>query len=85
MHCPHCAASDLVFDLASDEQVYLSFWICPGCGRRGIVRMIDRAPAGPRTTAHRAVEPAGPRGRPVRPAHPPRGDRAARPLRHRWA
>jgi hypothetical protein len=85
MHCPHCHASDLVFDLASDDRIYLSFWTCPGCGRRGILRMIERAPAEPWAAAHRVPGTSGAKGRLVRPAHPPRGDGAARPLRHRWA
>jgi hypothetical protein len=44
MSCPHCHAPDLEFDLAADEHIYLSFWVCSGCGRRGIARMIDRHP-----------------------------------------
>jgi hypothetical protein len=45
MNCPHCQSPDLVFDLARDERIFLSFWVCPGCGRHGIARMFDRAPA----------------------------------------
>jgi hypothetical protein len=45
MSCPHCHAPDLEFDLATDEHIYLTFWTCPGCGHRGITRMIDRHPS----------------------------------------
>ena len=85
MHCPHCHAGDLVFDLAADDRIYLSFWTCAGCGRRGILRMIDRAPENTSAVGHRLAEPSGVRGRLFRAGHPARTDRAPRPLRHRSA
>ena len=84
MHCPYCHVGDLIFDLAADERIYLSFWTCAGCGRRGIVRMIDRPPE-KSVAPHRLPEPSGARGRIVCPGHPTRTDRNLRPLRHRSA
>ena len=48
MSCPHCQSPDLEFDLASDPLIYLTFWICPGCSRRGVLRMVDREPVAKR-------------------------------------
>lgn len=42
--CPHCQSPDLEFDLASDHLIYLTFWVCSGCSRRGVLRMVDREP-----------------------------------------
>ena len=44
MHCPHCRSGDVTFDLATDEQIFLSFWVCPACGQRGVSRIVDRQP-----------------------------------------
>jgi hypothetical protein len=85
MPCPHCHDGKLIFDLAADELIYLSFWTCSGCGRRGILRMIDRAKGQPPATAHRLAESSGARSRLLRPAHPARTDRVQRPLRHESA
>ncbi len=55
MACPHCRSTDLEFDLVSDDLIHLSFWVCPGCGRRGIVRIVDRKPAPPVSEHPRAT------------------------------
>jgi hypothetical protein len=57
MPCPHCQSMDLEFDIASDALIHLSFWLCPGCGRRGIVRIIDRKPPAVVCTHPRATPP----------------------------
>lgn len=61
MHCPHCRSGDIAFDLAADEQIFLSFWVCPDCGQRGVTRIVDRrppsveAPPAPRPVHSRSV------------------------------
>ena len=61
MHCPHCRSGEVAFDLAADDQIFLSFWVCPTCGQRGVARIVDRrpptveAPSPPRPVQGRSV------------------------------
>lgn len=77
--CSSCGSGEIEFDLAADARIYLSFWACSACGRRGVSRLIDRKPA----TEEDAPAPlAGPRSalRPLPPGRalrrPPRQGRS---------